>query len=302
MNRRRPATSGSLDLLLDTICNTFGGILFVAMLVVVMLQMTAKSNDAQHLESVSESELLELERQQAEVKAELDSYVRASALQLAQVSLVDPTATTLWNELLEIQKERHSLVDTKLQTLGRTAKLQANVSRIRKSLHDMESQDKEWQRKNTEVTLAIAQETKKRTHDAELPRVRTSGKSEVQTTLRYGRFYIWHKYDANGSRNGLNTDEFIILEDTPIGLVTTQLPYAGTAIDGSDDTINEVALKLKRFAPRRHYIQVSVWPDSFEQFRHLKAILVDNGFDYRLTPAQADAQFVDRGGNSEGIQ
>ena len=43
MSRKRPdeSNSASLDLLLDTICNTFGGVLFVSMLVVILLNMSA---------------------------------------------------------------------------------------------------------------------------------------------------------------------------------------------------------------------------------------------------------------------
>ena len=38
--RQRTETNSSLDLLLDTICNTFGGIIFLAILVAVLLQFS----------------------------------------------------------------------------------------------------------------------------------------------------------------------------------------------------------------------------------------------------------------------
>ena len=40
MSRRRTRKQDSLELLLDTICNTFGGVLFIAILVVMLLQQT----------------------------------------------------------------------------------------------------------------------------------------------------------------------------------------------------------------------------------------------------------------------
>jgi hypothetical protein len=42
MGRRRSLGQDSLELLLDTICNTFGGVLFIAMMVVLLLQQTSK--------------------------------------------------------------------------------------------------------------------------------------------------------------------------------------------------------------------------------------------------------------------
>ena len=302
MRRRHSAINGSLDLLLDTICNTFGGVLFVAMLVVVMLRMTAKTADAIPREAVTEVELLELERQQAEVRTVLDSQRRATEQLSSQQSLVDPAAAELWQQLTALQNERDVLIDTRLATLGRTAKLQASINQVTKALAEIESDEQDLKSRRAEVTLALDEERKSRTHDADLPRLRTSDKIEVQTALRYGRFYIWHKYDNYGIRSGLNTDDYIVLEDTPSSIVTTQLPYAGTPIDKSDESHQAVKARLGRFGSNRHYIQVTVWLDSFEQFRHIKEVLVTNGFDYRLTPAMAESQFIDRGGKSEGIQ
>lgn len=40
MSKHGSPTSDSLELLLDTICNTFGGIVFIALLIVVMLRLS----------------------------------------------------------------------------------------------------------------------------------------------------------------------------------------------------------------------------------------------------------------------
>ena len=46
MSRRRSRKQDSLELLLDTICNTFGGVLFIAILVVMLLQQTGRGSPA----------------------------------------------------------------------------------------------------------------------------------------------------------------------------------------------------------------------------------------------------------------
>src|SRR4051812_43846695 len=45
MSRRRtgPTADSSLELLLDTICNTFGGVLFISLLVVILLNHTGQA-------------------------------------------------------------------------------------------------------------------------------------------------------------------------------------------------------------------------------------------------------------------
>ena len=64
MTRRATATApeSSLDLLLDTICNTFGGVVFIAILVVIMVNLTSDSVTLTPPNKVAQSELIELVR------------------------------------------------------------------------------------------------------------------------------------------------------------------------------------------------------------------------------------------------
>lgn len=58
MRRRRRTTSAdSLELLLDTICNTFGGVLFIAILVVILLRMTGESEEETPVPTVAPEHL-----------------------------------------------------------------------------------------------------------------------------------------------------------------------------------------------------------------------------------------------------
>jgi hypothetical protein len=64
MQRHRRPQDSSLELLLDTICNTFGGVLFLAMLTSLMLAQTQRDGvapPAQPGPAVSMAELLRLD-------------------------------------------------------------------------------------------------------------------------------------------------------------------------------------------------------------------------------------------------
>ncbi|MFM2219326.1 MAG: hypothetical protein RL240_3644, partial [Planctomycetota bacterium] len=57
--RRRPQTS-SLDLFLDTICNAFGGIMFISILISILIQMRGDPSDTPaSKDGVTESEALD---------------------------------------------------------------------------------------------------------------------------------------------------------------------------------------------------------------------------------------------------
>lgn len=58
--RRRRASDDSLELLLDTICNTFGGIVFIAMLVAILVRETGAAREATEAPPVSAADLMNL--------------------------------------------------------------------------------------------------------------------------------------------------------------------------------------------------------------------------------------------------
>lgn len=55
--RRSGANADSLDLFLDTICNAFGGLLFLAILLTLLVQMQSNDDSGSSQEFVSEVEL-----------------------------------------------------------------------------------------------------------------------------------------------------------------------------------------------------------------------------------------------------
>jgi hypothetical protein len=133
-----------------------------------------------------------------------------------------------------------------------------------------------------------------------LPRARASHKREIGFVVRFGRLYQWHIYDRFGERQGLNTADFVVVGEVNGALDTRPKPFAGVAIDQA----NRQALRARiaPFDPTRHYPTVAVWPDSFEQFETLKAVMVEAGFEYRLMPMTNGGELVDRGGVGGWVQ
>ncbi|MGH7138338.1 MAG: hypothetical protein ACREHD_21520, partial [Pirellulales bacterium] len=79
----RRGTASSLDLLLDTICNTFGGVVFIAILVTLLLQMTGGPQIEAPPDAAQHEELVALENERDEVEARLKSLREAAAQQEA---------------------------------------------------------------------------------------------------------------------------------------------------------------------------------------------------------------------------
>jgi hypothetical protein len=74
MSRRKRTADSSLELLLDTICNTFGGVLFLAILICVLLRMASPLEQlvAEHDRTTPE-EMQALELQLDALVAEIET-------------------------------------------------------------------------------------------------------------------------------------------------------------------------------------------------------------------------------------
>ncbi len=302
MSNRKRGNESSLELLLDTICNTFGGVLFVAILIVVMLRMTSKTQTAGDVAQVSEAEQLELEQQQAELREAIEMLRRAGAGLDESVEVADSQTAELLETFKAKQRARQGLLHDRLKTLGSIAEHQARTNQTARELEQMEQRGQLLTKKRQDLETTLKAEVASRSQKVEYSSTHQTGKQEIQTVLRYGRFYVWHRHGPSGDRWGLNTDEFVVLDASDAELRTTPMPHAGTIVADTSKALQQLSTRFNQFNPTRDYIGIVVWPDSFEQFRLLKKVLIQRGFEYRLIPAKQGDSFRDRGGSSDGVQ
>ncbi len=64
----------------------------------------------------------------------------------------------------------------------------------------------------------------------------------------------------------------------------------------------EIRQVLRAFSPDEHQINVTVWPDSYDSFRRLRQILAASGFRYGILACEADSTVADRGGEQRPSQ
>lgn len=102
-------------------------------------------------------------------------------------------------------------------------------------------------------------------------------------------------------RTGLNTDDFVIVDDGIQRITATAKPYAGIPAQELSARPTLVA-RLKAFNPHEHYLAVIVWEDSFEACQEFKNVMVDLGFEYRLILLPEGESATDRGGTGSRVQ
>ena len=134
MSRRRASRQDSLELLLDTICNTFGGVLFIAILVVLLLQQTGGSPDVPSSVVASPVELQSLVIRMEAVAADLtrrqqnrdsqQAIVQKFATEAIREQIVQRQAVTVEQEALQAAVDQ-LLTDT-VTLAGQVETLEVN--------------------------------------------------------------------------------------------------------------------------------------------------------------------------------
>jgi hypothetical protein len=323
MSRSSSLNDSSLELLLDTICNTFGGVLFLAMLVSLLLTQTRKRADveaatADPVPAVSAADLVRLDSRAEEVEREL-SHLQTLVTDVESITgeMAVPGYREKLAAMRDAERKANELATRRVRALQDIAESQAATARAAGTAATTERERAEAERRLEEAQerLAAASEERARLVQSAIrlrddteasatvsttgraPRERETDKSEFGVMLKYGRMYLMHRYNR-GARE-VNTDDFVV---TPGVLHHTAepKPHAGLDLTHGTDTAAEVRRRFAHHPAADWYPCLVVHPDSFEEFLTLKAALVSLGYEYRLMPTHKGV--FDGGGTGGRVQ
>jgi len=298
--RRRAASPDSLELLLDTICNTFGSVLFLAILIAVLIQ----TSESRSMPAVSQpvSRAAELRIADEQITEAVSRRRTLLHLVESQRKFIDEFADrdvqAALQELQELEADKTQSLEAGEKAAHELAQFEAMIERLTEELTRLDADLAAAEVRERSLAEEITQEVALRVQSIRLPKLRPTGKSEIGMICRYGRLYVWHAYDALGRRVGLNLEDMVALGEQDGILEAAPKPFAGAKIDDR----SAVERQLRQFSPRSDYVAVIVYPDSFGRFAELKSIFIQEGFEYRLMPTVPGNEIVDRGGADGMVQ
>ena len=318
MGRSKRDRGSSLDLLLDTITNTFGGILFIAILVSLMLRSTSRQawEEAARFEPMSPLEQARLENRISGLRTDADILTkRIAAAPLARTTEGDSVST---RGLEAAAAELQAALDDRAEAAASLLELQREAASSRAQAASLGEEQaaaeaklvaaerkvaaaKEEAARLAALVLAIEEAAAKEVErTVGLPNLRPSAKEQVGLYLRFGRLFMMHDWE-DGRRMGPNTDQFVVVPvegDDGVQQVARPKPGAGLAIDAA--TVPETIRRLLApFPPGRFAVSLIVFDDSFDVFQLLKEAIVDAGYEYRPMPLRTGESVVDFGGEAK---
>jgi hypothetical protein len=303
MSRRRGQPPDSLELLLDTLCNTFGGVLFIALLVVLLLQITGKRPEPAPTPRDTPDDPAALA---ARLESARDEIARLGAMMTRYGAAIDPADAALAARLVEeerrLRARQQAAARRREELLPAIAASRAAVREIAAGLADLDRRRDEARAELERARAALGRERRERARAIGTPLLHDTDRRTISCELRYGRFYVMHRVGPDGIRAGPNLDDYFVLEETAAGLEMRPRPAGGLALDDEADLPRRLRQHLVDRPPDRYYLDLIVRTDSFDAFHRLRRAAAQSGYEISILLAEPGQQVRDQGGRFRGVQ
>ena len=292
MRRRDQDSNDSLELLLDTICNMFGTIIFVSLIAALLALTSTAGKTESSLASIE----IERDRQMATLASRADELERElSQLPAAAGADADPAATERVESALGEIKRREELVERYSAAVeavnGNLADVGAQIAPLREEIVRLESAlDTARKTKDRTMRTPLERELELRLYTVVIweDRLYPVCDWSNRTPDVCARFSQWDDRYAvasscrlDGSCRGLNQSGF-----------TRTIPLrqgAGIPITDTASLLRDPAFQrlLASLDPDEDMVLLDVAGDSFDSFSVAKEAFLGSGFNYTLSPCVA---------------
>jgi len=288
MRKKANTLPESLELLLDTMCNTFGGIMFIAIALTIVMQISNEQLKILDQDMITAEEKDRMHEQMERLTAEVEKTEREQRTRALQENLLNPESRQLIEKLLETRKtnaaalniiaqEKEELQKTKEKLRKEQSELEREKYALQQSILDNEKLSQslsvrskmaaeqlerlQKQLKNIEETVAVLQEALNQGP----PKETMTFSMETETSAREylillsnGRFYR----EANSSE--VDQNSFLdILQLKPTGSGWNITPGENQPWQRAMDSIDR----------RYYYIRLVVDDNSLNSFLEMKKYL-----------------------------
>lgn len=310
MRGHRAKQSNSSELFLDTITNTFGGILFILLFVVVLLKMTQERSITSESQAVSTIELESRRLELLTLKQQWETMEEQLRLAMEfRDRLISPEKATLFSRWNELKKESEEL-DRSNSEMLREMVVQETQSReeetkreqLLKQTEQLTQDISHLNRQTEHLKIQWEEAITRQNEETTLPRMTSTSLEQIGLVIRYKRLYLWHRYDSNLNRLSLNEDDFTVIEEEESIIHSTPLPWRGIPINGSNQSQEAIRKLLSRFSPSRFYLTIVVFNDSYSEYHVVSRDFKKWG--YRIDPhlISPGRLIIDRGGTDSRSQ
>ena len=284
MARKQHEQADSLEMLLDTMCNAFGGIILIAIMIAIMAKPpTPEGGDP-------EAELVKIqiqvkEPQSEDLAAELDELVK-------KAQVIDPAVTNLVvqkNELAVKVTAAKTTMDNLASTPEQKKELAAKIKAQQAANAQKSKEVADAQMQMARVQAQLNQANKGEPVTIRAPRARGTKKEPAWVIIQHGK--IWAAERFVDGKKELNKTTF--KREIRAGTTYfTPVPGKGVDILQNRRVSPTLANYLVSIPKESYYLQIQVHKDSFSDFRVFKELFLKKGIQYNWEPEKEDIELV----------
>lgn len=278
---------GSLELLLDTICNTFGGILLISLLVALLLNATSRELREKTAAPQSEAALLQSEIERERLSSELSDLREAVGQRKVVVGKLLPSELIAEAREYRDAKLHHAqLVERKSDNVGGASQAQSRLNELARTAAELSDKLEQARREAAQLAKKLADQVAARSRDATIPRLRLATTAPRVYFLTQKRLYgPWPRRQyASG-----NDEEFVVTEESDRRILSPK-PGGGIAISSDEKNLNEIKSRFANVNPNDEHVQIFVWPDSYGEFEPVRRAVTELGIMIELVPISRAAE------------
>ncbi|MCA9139518.1 MAG: hypothetical protein KDB00_22245 [Planctomycetales bacterium] len=289
MSRKRSENDDqdSLELLLDTVSNVFGGVMFLTLLAALLIISRGTAPTEPVIEAVPDATV----DSTALVDAKIRQVQAAIKAQQRTRQQLDQDGT------LKAQTDRLRSLDQTLSLARRHAsRTESSKAKELKALQDQLAKESENESQIDQIKREVSERMKRvnairsdTERTVEFRPLNLSMTDEAVIILRYGRWYMLE----NGPGEGINRNDFFVLKKSGVMTRVTPKPHCGTEVNRQ--TLGELTSQLNRkYATGQFHVLIAVWDDSFYEFNAVKDAVKAAGYNYRTLPCDSSTRLTNQ--------
>ena len=194
MSRRRRSSvnASSLDLFLDTICNAFGGIIFLSILIAVLARMQdSQQSSRPSNENIPQSEVDEFSRKLKELQSDRRRIVATiDSLEKLRVGSDQIEVVEMKEQIRQANRRLDQAVAEQSRVSRKLSEVQVAVTNRRQESAELEEKLIAARAAYLDKAKAVDDALDSRVQKTELPSVRATNKGNLLMAMRYGKLYL----------------------------------------------------------------------------------------------------------------
>ena len=291
-SRNNAPDESSLETLLDTVCNTLGVVVFIAMLLVLQINEARPTADEKPASEDASAELIEQQQQLEETRQRIEQLQAAEAQQKRVTArFANFESQQVANRLRQQTRDQTKQVQVKQNLMSSIATAQQAANQAAEQLTRQTQTLEELRPQVAAIEQVLKNEIQIRSRTAKFPEGRQSTRETFSFLLKGGILYRVH---LAAPYKTFNSKEVQKLNS---GTVEYLEPVMGSGlrINVQTPNITEIVKRLNGYSKNDHVLRIFFWPDSFAEFQVLRDALVQESFHYSPEPVPEKTQIITGG-------